>query len=182
MSKRVEVVAHSAGWREMFEAEAAAIREALGGEARAVHHIGSTAIPGVSAKPIVDILLEVREIERMDGLIPRMAALGYEARGEYGILGRRYFVKYGEDGGDRSRFVGRTHHVHGYRAGSPEIERHLAFRDYVISHPETAREYSRLKEDLARKFPEDIEAYMDGKDAFVKATEKKALLWSRSRA
>lgn len=180
MAKRVEVVAHSAEWREMFEAEAAAIRAALGGEARGIHHIGSTAIPGVSAKPIIDILLEVRDIGRMDELTPRMTALGYEAWGEYGIPGRRYFVKFGEAGGGAG-FIGRTHHVHAYQVGNPEIERHLAFRDYMISHPTEAREYSRLKEDLAWKAG-DIEAYMDGKDAFVKATEKRALAWRRSRA
>lgn len=162
----------------MFEAEADVLRATLGDEVRNVHHIGSTSIPGMSAKPIIDILLEVREIERMDELAPRMVELGYEARGEFGLPGRRYFVK----GGDLTRFVGRTHHVHSYETGNPEIERHLAFRDYMISHPQDAVTYARLKDELARRYPDDIEAYHDGKDAFIGEMEKKALRWRRSGA
>lgn len=172
MIRRVEVVPHSASWREMFEAEAGELAAVLGDEVVKVHHIGSTAIPGIGAKPIIDILLEVRDIERMDDLTPEMAELGYEAKGEFGLPGRRYFVKDGESH--------RTHQIHTYQTGNPEIERHLTFRDYMISHPEDARTYSRLKEELARKFPTDIEAYMDGKDAFVKEMERRALIWSRS--
>ena len=170
---RVEVVPHSPGWDAEFRAEAQRLRDALGGEVVAVHHVGSTAIPGISAKPIIDILLAVREVERLDDLGPEMSGLGYEARGEFGIPGRRFFVKT-TDGR-------RTHHIHAFATGTPELERHLAFRDYMISHPENARAYGRLKEGLAREFPTDIEAYMDGKDAFIKEMEREALAWRRSR-
>jgi GrpB-like predicted nucleotidyltransferase (UPF0157 family) len=170
---RVEVVPHSPGWAAEFRAEAQRLRDALGDEVVAVHHVGSTAIPGISAKPIIDILLAVREVERLDDLGPEMSGLGYEARGEFGIPGRRFFVKHA---GPR-----RTHHIHAFAAGSPELERHLAFRDYMISHPENARAYGRLKEGLAQEFPTDIEAYMDGKDAFIKEMESEALAWTRSR-
>ena len=173
MLKRVEVMPHSPGWAAAFRAEAQRLRATLGDEIVAVHHVGSTAIPGIKAKPIIDILLEVREVERLDERGPEMAALGYEARGEFGLPGRRFFVK---DTDGR-----RTHHVHAYATGNPELERHLAFRDFMISHPEHADTYGRLKEDLAREFPTDIEGYMDGKDAFIKEMEKRALAWKGSR-
>ena len=164
---------HSPGWAAGFRAEAQRLTAVLGEEVVAVHHIGSTAIPGISAKPIIDILLEVREVERLDDLGPEMAGLGYEGRGEFGLPGRRYFTKT-TDGR-------RTHQIHAYTTGNPELERHLAFRDFMISHPDNARSYSKLKEDLARAFPTDIEGYMDGKDVFIKEMEREALIWRRSR-
>ncbi len=171
--RRVEVVPHSSRWAREFRAEAERLSAALGDEVVAVHHVGSTAIPGMSAKPIIDILLEVREVERLDDLGSEMAGLGYEGRGEFGLPGRRYFAK---DTDGR-----RTHHIHAYTTGNPELERHLAFRDFMISHPENARAYGKLKEGLAKEFPKDIEGYMDGKDAFIKEMEREALSWRRSR-
>jgi GrpB-like predicted nucleotidyltransferase (UPF0157 family) len=171
--RRVEVVPHSPGWAAAFGTEADRLTAVLGEEVVAVHHIGSTAIPGIKAKPIVDILLEVRQVERLDDLGPEMAGLDYEARGEFGIPERRLFVKHT---GSR-----RTHHIHAFATGNPDLERHLAFRDYMISHPENAEAYGRLKEHLAQEFPTDIEGYMDGKDAFIKEMERKALAWSRAR-
>ena len=96
--------------------------------------------------------------------------LGYEAMGEFGLSGRRYFRKENPSGI-------RTHQVHIYETNSPEIKRHLAFRDYMIAHPENAEQYSQLKQKLAQKHPYDIEGYMDGKDEFVKRMEKKAMEW-----
>lgn len=171
--RRVEVVPHSSRWAGEFRAEAERLTAALGDEVVAVHHVGSTAIPGISAKPIIDILLEVREVERLDDLGPEMSGLGYEARGEFGLSGRRFFVKHAGEL--------RTHQIHAYTTGHPELERHLAFRDYMISHPEDAEAYGRLKEELARRFSTDIEGYMDGKDAFIKEMERRALAWSRAR-
>src|SRR6185436_9586865 len=114
----------------------------LGNAVVAVHHIGSTAIPGIHAKPVVDILLEVTDIAQVDAATEAIERLGYEARGEFGIRGRRYFRK--GDGSGES-----THHVHAYRTGSRDVERHLAFRDYLIANPEEARAYSVLKQRLA---------------------------------
>ncbi len=173
MLRRVEVVPHSPGWADEFRAEAERLRATLGDEIVAVHHVGSTAIPGIKAKPIIDILLEVREVEGLDEANSEMAELGYEARGEFGIPGRRFFVKHTEGR--------RTHHIHAFTTGDPELERHLAFRDFMVGHPEHADAYGRLKEDLAKRFPTDIEGYMDGKDAFIKEMEKRALTWRGSR-
>ncbi len=172
-NREVRVVPHDPSWAAAFEAEAAALRSVLGDEALAVHHIGSTAIPDISAKPIVDLLVEVRRIEAVDALYGAIAERGYEAWGEYGLPGRRYFTK---DRGDR-----RICNAHVYQKDNPGVERHLAFRDYMISHPETASAYAQLKEDLAQKFPADIEAYMDGKDPFIKQIESEALAWARAK-
>ena len=93
--------------------------------------------------------------------------------GEFGIPGRRYFRK-------RNHLGVRTHHVHAFQTRNPEIERHLAFRDYMIAHPMDAQAYGALKRELARVYPHDRQAYMDGKDKFVKEHEARALRWRRS--
>lgn len=168
------VAPHNPEWPRLFEEEAARVAAALGKGVVAVHHIGSTSVPGLPAKPIIDMLPVVRRIEALDEpeIRERMESLGYEAMGEFGLPGRRYFRKGGNP---------RTHHAHAYQEGHSDVERHLAFRDYLRAHPDVAREYGELKAELARRFPDDIEAYMDGKDAFVKAAEREALAWSRRR-
>jgi GrpB-like predicted nucleotidyltransferase (UPF0157 family) len=169
----VVVVPYDPTWPERYEAEARALARVFGEALVAIHHIGSTAVPGLPAKPIIDILPVVRAIRAVDRLRPDLEALGYECMGEFGIPGRRYLRK----GGDR-----RTHHVHVFQEGDPNVVRHLAFRDYLRAHPDEARRYGELKAELAARFPRDIEAYMDGKDAFVKALERAALAWRTSVA
>lgn len=164
------MVPHDPGWCVQFEEEADRIALALGGIVVCLHHIGSTAIPGLCAKPIIDILLEVDGIVRLDEKSSAMEQLGYEAMGEFGIPGRRYYRK------DDTTGI-RTHHVHAFQAGSPQIERHLAFRDYMIAHPGEAQAYGSLKQRLVRDHPDDIQAYLDGKDLYIKEHEIKALSW-----
>ena len=173
MMREVRVVPHDPRWTDEFEREAQRLRAVFGENLVEVHHIGSTAVPGLAAKPIVDLLPVVKDNRLVDALNDEMAALGYTARGEFGLPGRRYFTK--DEAGAR------THNVHVYESGSPEVERHLAFRDYMISHPDEARAYGLLKENLAERFSADFEAYMDGKDAFVKESERRALVWRRAR-
>ena len=172
---RIQVVAHDPAWRSEFEAEEKRIARALGDIVVRLHHIGSTAIPGIFAKPIIDILLEVENIVRLDEESSAMEQLGYEATGEFGIPGRRYFRK------DNASSI-RTHQVRAFQTGSPEIARHLAFRDYMIAHPMEAQTYGALKQRLALEHPDDMEAYMDGKDAYIKEHEAKALAWRSSRS
>jgi GrpB-like predicted nucleotidyltransferase (UPF0157 family)/GNAT superfamily N-acetyltransferase len=173
MMRKVEVVGYNPDWPVQFEGEAARLRSVFDAELVALHPIGSTAVPGLAAKPVIDILVEVRDIQRVDGLNPAMEALGYTARGEMDIPGRRFFSRQmGEE---------RTHHVHVFQSGSAHIERHLAFRDFLRTHPAAARRYGELKLALAERFPADIVGYMEGKDAFVKQTERLALAWSRHR-
>ena len=164
---RIAMVPHDPTWRQDFNREARQLTRALGGTAVAVHHIGSTAIPTIYAKPIVDILLVVTHSAELDEKQPQVEALGYEALGEFGIPGRRYFR--------RNNALGdRTHQVHAFEDGSPQIQRHLAFRDYMIAHPEAAQAYSVLKRELAAKYPNDPEAYMDGKDGFIQDIDQQA--------
>jgi GrpB-like predicted nucleotidyltransferase (UPF0157 family) len=171
---RVEVVPHDPAWKHAFEVETARIANVLGDVFVSAHHIGSTAIPGIVAKPVIDILLEVDDVARLDTRTHALKQLGYEAKGEFGIPGRRYFRKDDASGA-------RTHQVHAFQAGNPELERHLAFRDYMIAHPDEARAYGALKKQLATAHPDDIEAYMDGKDSYIKEQERKALGWSARR-
>lgn len=171
--RRVEVVPHRSAWKLEFETEADQIEAAIGKAVIAIHHIGSTAIPSIYAKPIIDFLVEVKNIAQVDQSQPAMEALGYEAMGEYGIPGRRFFRK------DNAAGI-RTHHVHVFEVGSEHIDRHLAFRDYLIAHPVEAQNYSNLKRDLANRYAYDIESYMDGKDGFIKAIEKQAIAWRAS--
>ena len=171
----IEVVPYDPQWKTAFEAESQHIAKALATNLVVIHHIGSTAIPHIYAKPIIDFLIEVKDINLVTEQTPAMVGLGYEAMGEYGLIGRRYFRKENPPGI-------RTHHVHIYEIYSPEIERHLAFRDYMIAHPEDAQQYSQLKQELAQKYPEDIEGYMDGKDEFVKRIERKAIQWQKLKS
>ena len=165
---KVEVVPHDPNWRSAFETESKLIALALRENVVAIHHIGSTAIPQIHAKPIIDMLVEVKDILKIDTQSSEIEALGYQAMGEFGISGRRYFRK------------GRTYHIHSFEVGSPQIERHLAFRDYMITHSEAAQEYSELKRKLAKKYHDNIQGYMDGKDGFIKAMDLKAAKWRAS--
>lgn len=167
----IRVVRHDPGWSARFDAEAGRIAAAVGEVAVRIHHIGSTAIPQTKAKPIIDLLLEVASLGALDQKAPMLEALGYEAMGEFGIPGRRYFRRDDSSGT-------RTHQVHAFEAGVPDVVRHVAFRDYMRAHPLVAEEYGVLKERLAHAHPHDMAAYMDGKDAFVKEHERRALLWA----
>lgn len=172
---KVEVVPHDPRWREAFEAEAQAVAAALGETVVAIHHIGSTSIPDIHAKPVVDLLVEVSDVAETDARSPAMESLGYEVLGEYGIPGRRYFRK------DDPQGI-RTHNLHAFQAGSAQVERHLAFRDYLTAHPADARRYSELKRQLAEQHPRSMDGYMDGKDGFIQEIDRRAALWRASRA
>ncbi len=168
--RKVEVVPHDPKWQEAFELESKSVADALGENVVAVHHIGSTAIPSIYAKPIIDLLVEVKDIIKVDRKNSAMESLGYEVMGEFGIPGRRFFRK------DNQENV-RTHHIHTFEIASAQVKRHLAFRDYMLAHPENAQKYSELKRELARKYPKNIDKYMDGKDGFIKEMDKKAAQW-----
>ncbi len=170
----IRVVAHDPAWPANFQAEAERIAGAVGEAAVRIHHIGSTAIPQIQAKPIIDILLEAISLGALDQAAPLLEALGYEAKGEFGIPGRRYFRLNDADGM-------RTHHIHAFEAGVPHVVRHLAFRDYMRARPALAQEYSALKARLADAHPHDMAAYVEGKDGFVEDCERRALLWTRNQ-
>ncbi len=165
--RRVEVVFYNPNWKEMYKEESGKVKNILSDIIIDIHHIGSTAIPGIKAKPVIDILVEVKDIEGVDQYNHKMKELGYEVMGEYGIPKRRFFRK----GGDK-----RTHHIHIFQVGNEEIERHIKFKEYLIAHPDKAREYSRLKEELANKYTYDVENYTNHKSDFIKEIDRKAKL------
>ncbi len=117
---------------------------------------------------MIDILVEVKDIGDVDKYNGDIEGLGYEAMGEYGIKGRRFFLKGRYD---------RTHNIHIFQTENPEIKRHILFRDYIVSHPEDGKRYSQLKQELAERFTYDIEGYTNGKDSFIKEIDEKAELW-----
>ena len=161
------VVPHDPRWPARHAEAAARIVAALAPMPITLHHIGSTAVPGIMAKPIIDMLGDVASLAALDAASPRLVALGFEAMGEFGIPGRRYF-RMNEDGV-------RSHHLHIFAAGAPPIVRHLAIRDYLIAHPAVAAAYSALKAGL----PEA--GYQDAKDPFIAATLADALQWAQAQ-
>jgi GrpB-like predicted nucleotidyltransferase (UPF0157 family) len=170
MIRKAEVVPHNPDWHRLFETESKQITIALGENVIVIHHIGSTSIETIYAKPIIDILIQVSSITKVDEQNSSMQLLGYQCMGEFGIKERRFFLKDNSDGI-------RTHHIHVFEIGSAQIARHLAFRDYLNVQIEDALTYSTLKRSLAAKYPYDIEGYMDGKHDFIQEIDRKAAEW-----
>jgi GrpB-like predicted nucleotidyltransferase (UPF0157 family) len=171
----VELTPHSQRWAEMAANEASRLKATLGDELVEVQHIGSTAIPGIMAKPIVDLLPIVRSIDRLDEMENLVRSLGYKWFGEYGLAGRRYCYLL-----DPTTLL-RLFQLHCYQEGSTEIPRHLAFRDYVLAHPAMAREYEAEKIRAAAMRPDDVNAYNSEKNDWIKRIEKDALDWYAQR-
>lgn len=171
--RTIEVVDYRPEWEKMFQEEAKKIQKILEKNCIAIYHIGSTSVKGLAAKPIIDIMPVVRDISLVDAHDPEFRALGYDCRGEFGIPGRRFYAK----GGDE-----RTHHIHIFeKSNAAAVNRHLAVRDYLRSHPDTAREYAELKKQLAARYPHDNDGYCDGKEAYMKELEQKALKWQEEQ-
>jgi GrpB-like predicted nucleotidyltransferase (UPF0157 family) len=156
-------------WGALAAAEAEKVRRVLEDEIIAIHHIGSTAIPGIKAKPVLDFLVLVRDLGSLDANTSKLEAIGYVVRGEFGIPGRRYFTK--DTAGQRS------HQLHCFLDGDPEGERHKLFRDYLRAQRAVAIEYEKLKSDLALKFKDDTNAYAEAKTEFIRRIERRAYEW-----
>ena len=167
MPQHITVLKYDPKWKQDYQDEQKKIEDILKENALVIYHIGSTSVPGLAAKPIIDIMVAVRSLEKVDAAADAFSALGYEFLGEFGIAGRRYLRK----GGDE-----RTHQIHIFQADDwNNIGRHLAFRQYLSTHEREREEYAKLKRELAQQFPYDIEGYCDGKEAFVRAVEAQAL-------
>ncbi len=171
MTSKYTFDSYSPEWPLEFEREAQRLRGLLGDAIVAIHHIGSTAVPGLAAKPIVDLLPEVHDLERVgvDDLTGTLQDAGYRSWGAYGLPGHRYFTK------DRAGV--RTHNVHIFQQGNPEIARHLAFTAYLRAHPAVRDEYERVKRAAYALHPADGGAYNDAKDGWIKRVEREALQW-----
>ncbi|WP_409270543.1 GrpB family protein [Neobacillus sp. SCS-31] len=172
--RKVEVVPYQEGWPESFTTEEAILIEAMEPDHVVFHHIGSTSVPGLSAKPIIDILAEADALGLFDKAVDALRLAGYESRGENGVPGRRYFIKYDSNGDRRV-------HLHAFEKNSPQIKRHLAFRDYLRVHPVRAAHYGNVKETGAGLFPSDISSYIAYKEKTVLEIEREALVWAGIR-
>jgi GrpB-like predicted nucleotidyltransferase (UPF0157 family) len=156
-SKTVRVAAYHPQWPALYEAESARVRGWLGNLPVIIEHTGSTAVPGLAAKPIIDMLAgRPPELDR-EQVIERITAAGYSYRGEQGIPGRDFFRR-GEP---------RAYHLHLTEIGSGFWRDHRAFRDYLLAHPEARDAYGALKVELAERFPRDRERYIEAKTDFV---------------
>ena len=170
---RVEIVPYSATWPEGAKREIELIAHALGTVIHGVHHIGSTAIPGLAAKPIFDLMPVVADISLIDDAAPALERLGYRSWGELGIPSRRYFTRDTDAG---TRFV----QLHCFPQDSPHVERHLAFRNYLRAHNDIASAYQSEKQRCCDLHPSDSHSYSDCKADWIIRVEGEALLWYRS--
>lgn len=166
--RKIEVVAYDPVWVSKFDSEQSLLKQALGHIAIKVEHIGSTAVPGLSAKPVIDILVEVPDLSKLESRSRQLESIGYVVMGENGIAGRRYFQK----GGDN-----RSHHVHAFEAGDTHLMRHRAFRDYLIENADVSIEYGMLKKEAALACGNDINVYMSLKNSFIAHHEALAVEW-----
>ncbi len=151
-------------WPALYEEEAGRVRAALGDVLLSLEHVGSTAVPHLAAKPIVDLLGWVRALPEAEAAAPRLEPLGYECVGEFGIPGRLYFPK----------GAPRTHHLHLYEPGHQNASDNLLFRDYLRAHPEEAARYETLKRELAVRFRFQRADYTAAKTDYIQAVLEKA--------
>jgi GrpB-like predicted nucleotidyltransferase (UPF0157 family) len=153
----VRLVPHNVEWVQAYEAERARIEAAIGPYILEIQHVGSTSIPGIAAKPIIDIGVGVADFEAARVCIAPLEALGYTFHGEHGIPGRHYFTR-----GDPTLY-----HTHMHETTSRAWGNLVLFRDYLLAHPDEARAYLELKQRLADRYRCDRRAYTEGKAAFI---------------
>jgi GrpB-like predicted nucleotidyltransferase (UPF0157 family) len=160
---------YNPAWVTAFQNEAVMIHLVVGRYITVIEHIGSTSVPGLAAKPIIDILIGVKTLADTPHFVPFLNGLGYLYKPEFEVdLPERRYLYKTKDGLD-------TFHLHMVEPDTAFFRRHIAFRDYLRSHPETAAEYADLKIKLAQRFGADREGYTNAKTAFIKDIETKAL-------
>lgn len=168
--RKIIIVPYKKSWLSDFEAEKELLIQSIPVKDLAIHHIGSTSVVDLAAKPIIDILIETKNIDELDQVEKDFESIGYECKGEFGIPGRRYYQK----GGDN-----RTHQIHAFALGSIGAKRHLAFRDYLIANKQVANEYQDVKYNAAKKCNNDISLYCELKNDFVAHHEALAIKWAK---
>ncbi len=167
----IYIAEYNGNWPLAYEQERAILAEAFHPYAEDIQHVGSTSVSGLAAKPIIDILVTIREYPLPDSAIQAVVALGYEHMGEYGIPRRHYFRK----GRPRS------HHVHVLERANPEWEHFVLFRDYLRAHPQAAREYEALKRQLADRYRDERAVYTESKAPLIRQLMEKARAWREVR-
>lgn len=167
----IEIVEYRAEWADEFAQIGAALRQALGGAAVRIDHIGSTAVPGLAAKPVIDVQVSVVALEPVDPFREPIELLGYRYRADNPERTKRYFR---EPPGRR-----RTH-IHVREAGSFSQQFPLLFRDFLRVHPDAAGEYAAVKRACAQRFRDDRAGYVAAKGAFVWDIVRRADDWAQS--
>lgn len=163
-------------WPQVFADLKAAISVALGDLALAVEHVGSTYVPGLPAKPIIDLDVVLAGIEQLPQVVQVLSKLGYVHQDDLGIPEREAFAREGEDvPRDGTGRAWMEHHLYACANSSRELRRHLAFRDHLRANPETATAYGELKRASAGRFRHDREAYCEAKTEFVEGVLRKAM-------
>lgn len=167
MSKRIiTLVPYQDNWPALYQQERALLVPLLGDNLIQIDHIGSTSVSGLAAKPIIDILIEVKDLSSIDKLTEQFQELGYLAKEENGIAGRRYFQK----GGNQ-----RSHHLHIFEKDDEQLVKHRAFRDYLLKFPAIAQQYSDLKHNALLEANHDSQLYTELKSTFIQEHTNKAL-------
>jgi GrpB-like predicted nucleotidyltransferase (UPF0157 family) len=167
--RTIQIVPWQKEWQDYFYHERKLLELESGGPGDHIYHIGSTSIPGLAAKPVIDILIETPELSLWTEA--RLEGLGYTGKGEHGIEGRAFYYK----GEHVRRF-----HVHVFEKESEGSGRHLAFRDYLRSFPAKAEEYESIKKQAAARHPHSPSEYMNEKHGVVQKLEQEALCWKRT--
>ncbi|GIP53639.1 MULTISPECIES: GrpB family protein [Paenibacillus] len=168
---KIRLTEYDDKWIHKYEEEVNLLELIFGEEIITFEHFGSTSVPGMKAKPVIDMMCIVKDINKIDSFNEKMNSLGYDVAGEWGLPGRRLFRKGGEN---------RSHHIHFYQFDNPQIHRHLIFRDYLRSHPDEVELYTNLKVELAERF-DDTSFYSQAKKPFVKEMENRALQWHSNK-
>lgn len=158
--KHVVVMPYDENWKQAFEDIKTELDAALGDLALRIEHVGSTSVEGLSAKPVIDIDVVIEDTSMLEFVIVALAKIGYSHEGDLGIPGREAFKYEGKDHLMK-------HHLYVCAKDSAELKRHLAFRDYLRSHPEAVKEYSRVKTEGAELYPYDIDKYIEYKSPFI---------------
>ena len=159
-TKHVVVEPYDEGWKQNFSDIKAELLDALGELALRIEHVGSTSVPGLSAKPIIDIDIVIKDYSVFDEVVSALGKIGYRHEGNLGIAGREAF-KY--DGKEHLK----RHHLYVCPEDSPELKRHIAFRNYLRSNPKAVSEYSQIKQEGASLYPYDIEKYIAHKSPVI---------------
>lgn len=171
--RTANLVAYDESWPNRYRLEADKIQSALGDLLMDIHHMGSTAIPHMPAKPVIDILLECDNFDQISTIQTQLQTVGY-AYLRRSII--PYFSFFTSNTVDDLRF-----HIHIYERGDPQIQRHIHFRDYLRQHPEDAQAYRDLKLKLSKLYIDDMHQYVQGKDQFVQTIDMKAKCWPNRR-
>ncbi|WP_040978932.1 GrpB family protein [Oceanobacillus jeddahense] len=169
---KVRLSSYNSEWVTAYQQECERLHQIFGDLIIDFEHFGSTSVVNMKAKPVIDMMVIVKNIEEVDTFNLYLKELDYDTAGEWGIKGRRLLRKGGEN---------RTHHIHIYQEGNMEIDRHLIVRDYLRVHTEEAMKYSECKEQLAMKF-QDTKEYSKAKRSYVSELEQRAMEWHKKES